>query len=251
MTARVVAPLAAVAGLLLALGGCGRLYGWAVVVAAGVALWQLSEALDATGPRPIVLAAAVAGVGTPVRVVVDRGVGPDAIPGMVAGMLLTAFVLAMVTGRRQDVARTVAATAVAGLVVGLGGGGLVLLRGSEAGVRWTLGLLLLVVLPEAVAVAARRLKTLSTTAAEAARFITAGAVGGGLIAAAGRPLTPPVTTGMVAVSLGAMYAAALLHRVVLAESAAADRATSSALRPMVAVLLASPVVFLLATAVQA
>ena len=251
MTARVVAPLAAVAGLLLTLGAGGRVFGWAVVVAAAIALWQLSEALDATGPRPILAAAAVAGVGTPLRLVLDRRVGLDVIPTMVAAMLLTAFVLVMVTGRRHDVARIVAATAVSGLMVGLGGGGLVLLRSSTAGVRWTLGLLLLVVAPEAVAVAARRLKTLSTTAAEASRFITAGAVGGGLIAAAGRPLTPLVTAGMVAVSLGTMYAAALLHRVLLAESAAADRATSSALRPVVAVLLAGPVVFLLATAVQA
>lgn len=251
MTARQGAPLAALALLVATVAGGGRGFGVAVIAAAAVALWQLSEALDATGPRPVVAAAAVAGLGAPLRVVLDRRAGLDAIPGLVAAMLLTGFLVVMIAGRRQDVARTMSGTLLAGLLVGLGAAGLLLLRASAAGARWTVGLLLLVVLPEAVAVAARRWRELSTTAAEAARLVTAGAVGGALIAAAGSPLTPAVTAGMVAVSMAALYAAALLHRVVLAESAAADRVTSSALRPIVAVLLAAPVVFLLATAVQA
>ena len=250
MTARQGAPLAALVLLAGTVAAGGRGFGIAVIAASAVALWQLSEALDATGPRPVVAAAAVAGLGTPLRVVLDRRAGLDAIPGLVAAMLLTGFVAVMLTGRRQDVARTIAATILSGLLVGLGGGGLLLLRASAAGVRWTVGLLLLVVLPEAVAVAARRWRALSTTAAEAARFVTASALGGALIAAAGQPLTPVVTAAMVGVSLSAMYASALLHRVVLAESAAVDRVISSALRPVVAVLLAAPVVFLLATVVQ-
>lgn len=251
MTARQAAPLAALVLLAATVAAGGRGFGAAVIVAAAVALWQLSDALDATGPRPVVAAAAVAGLGAPLRVVLDRRAGLDAIPGLVAAMLLIAFVAILVGGRRQDIARTMSGTLLAGLLVGLGSGGLLLLRGSAAGVRPTVGLLLLVVLPEAVAVGARRWRALSTTAAEAARFVTAGALGGALIAAAGRPMTPTVTAGMVAVSLGALYASALLHRVVLAESAAADRVVSSALRPVVAVLLAAPVVFLLATVVQA
>ena len=251
MTARQAAPLGALALLAATVPAGGRAYALAVIAAAGVALWQLSEALDATGPRPVLAAAAVAGLGAPLRIMFDARATLDAIPGLVAAMLLTGFVAVMIAGRRQDVARTMSSTLLAGLLVGLGGGGLLLLRSSAAGVRWTVGLLLLVVLPEAVAVAARRWRKTSTTAAEAARFVTAGALGGALIAAAGRPMTPAVTAGMVTVSLFAMYAAALLHRVVLAESAAADRVVSSALRPVVAVLLAAPVAFLLATAVQA
>ena len=251
MTARQGAPLAALVLLAATVPAGGRPFGIAVILAAAVALWQLSEALDATGPRPVLAASAVAGLGAPLRVVVDRRVGMDAIPVLVAAMLLAGFVAVMVSGRRQDVVRTMSGTVLAGLLVGLGGAGLLLLRASAAGVRWTVGLLLLIVAPEAVAVAARRWREMSTTAAEAARVITAGALAGALIAAAGRPLTPAVTAAMVAVTLGALYASSLLHRVVLAESAAADRAVSAALRPVVAVLLAAPVVFLLATAVQA
>lgn len=243
--------LVAVVLLFASVARGGRPFAFAVLVAAAVALLQFSTALDATGPRPIVVAAAVAGIGVPLRLLLDPPARLDIVPPLVAGMVLAAFVLSMISGRRADIGRALSATFVAGLLVALGGAGLVLLRDSRAGLRWTLALLLLILIPEAAAFVAARVQTMSLPAREGVRFVAAAAVGGGLLAVSGRPLTPAVTVGMVAICLAAMYAAALLHRVVRAESAASDHAAGLALRPTAALLLASPLVFLLAAAVQA
>lgn len=237
--------------LVASVGGGGRPFGFAVLVAAAVALLHVSEALDATGPRPILAAAAVAGLGVPLWLLVDRDARLEIVPPFIAAMVLATFLLSMLVGRRSDLTRVVSATFLSGLLVAMGAGGLALLRESRAGARWTVALLLLILLPEAAAVVALRLRGMSLTAREAVRFVTAAAVGGALLAIAGRPLTPGVTAAMVAVALAAMYAAALLHRVVRAESAAADQAAGLALRPTLALLLAAPLVFLLAAAVQA
>lgn len=251
MTQKVAPSLVALALLLASVNGGGRPFAFAVLVAAAVALLHVSAALDATGPRPIVAAAAVAGLGVPLRLFVDPELRLDTVPGFVAAMVLTAFVLAMIAGRRADVSRAVSATFVVGLLVALGSGGLLLLRESRAGLRWTVALLALIVIPEAAAIVALRVRGMALTAREAVRFVAAAAVGGALLAIAGRPLTPGVTAAMVAVCLVALYAGAILQRVVRAESAAADQAAGLVLRPTVALLLAAPLVFLLATATQA
>lgn len=247
-------PAPSVVALLLLLAGVGsggRLFGITVLIAAVIALVALATAVDATGPRPIVAASAIAALGVPVRLVIDQRVRLDAVPPLVAAMVVGAFVLSMISGRRADVARVLSATSFCGLIVALGAAGLLLLRDARGGLRWTLGLLLLIVVPELAALVAARVRGMSLTGREAVRIVAAAAVGGALLAIAGRPLTPAVTAGMVALSLGAMYAAALLHRVIHAESAAGDQAARLGLRPTVSLLLAAPLVALLAAAVQA
>lgn len=251
MTQRLGPSFVAVALLLLSVTRGGRPFAFAVLVAAAVALLHISAALDATGPRPIVAAAAVGALGVPLRLLVDPNLRLDTLPGFIVAMVLTAFVAAMIAGRRSDIARAISATFVCGLLVALGAGGLLLLRESRAGLRWTVALLLLILVPEAAAFVALRARGMTLTAREAVRFVAAAAVGGALLAIAGRPLTPGRTAALVAVCLAAMYAGALVHRVVRAESAAADQAAGLALRPTVALLLAAPLVFFLATATQA
>ena len=251
MTQRLGPSLVALALLLLSVTRGGRPFAFAVLVAAAVALLHISAALDATGPRPIVAAAAVAGLGLPLRLLIDPSLRLETLPGFIAAMVLLAFVAAMIAGRRSDIARAISATFLCGLLVALGAGGLLLLREFRAGLRWTVALLLLILVPEAAAFVALRARGMSLTAREAVRFVAAAAVGGALLALAGRPLTAGVTAALVAVCLAAMYAGALMHRVVRAESAAADQAAGLALRPTVALLLAAPLVFLLASATQA
>lgn len=251
MTQRAGPALIALALLLASVGGGGRPFAFAVLVGAAVALLHVSAALDATGPRPVVAAAAVAGIGLPLRLLIDSELRLDTLPGFVAGMILAAFVLPMLAGRRADISRAVSATFFVGLLVALGSGGLLLLREARAGLRWTVALLALILIPELAAYVALRVQGMALPAREAVRFVAAAAVGGALLAIAGPPLTPAVTAVMVAVALAAMYAGAIMHRVVRAESAAADQAAGLGLRPMVALLLAAPLVFLLASATQA
>lgn len=128
----------------------GRLFLVAVLLLAVVALFEISAALSATGPRPVVAAAALAALGTPVRAAMPDADGLAVLPPVVVTMLLLAFVLMILTGRRSSTTAALGATAVCGLLVGLGAGSLILLEGIDAGWRWVVGLVALVAVAEVV-----------------------------------------------------------------------------------------------------
>lgn len=121
-------------GITAAFGG--RIYLVAVLVLAGVALLEMSREAGATGPRPIVAAAAVAGLGTPLRASLQPDNALQAMPAMVVAMVLAAFTLMIMTGRRTSATATMGATMLSGLLVGLGAGALVGLQATQGGWPW-------------------------------------------------------------------------------------------------------------------
>lgn len=135
----------------------GRLFLVAVLLMAVVALFEMSAVLSATGPRPVVVAAAVAALGTPVRAAMSEADGLGVLPPLVVAMLLLAFVAMILAGRRSSATAALGATAVCGLLIGLGAGSLILLERLDGGWRWVIGLVALVAVAElAVALRARR-----------------------------------------------------------------------------------------------
>ena len=124
----------------------GRLFLVAVLLLAGLALLEMSRELAAAGPRPVVIAAAVAGLGTPVWASLRPDDGLAALPALVVSMVLLAFCLMMVSGRRHATA-ALAATMLCGLLVGLGAGALVLL-GLQNGWQWVAGVVATVAVVE-------------------------------------------------------------------------------------------------------
>jgi hypothetical protein len=245
---------AAVALLLIAaalpLGG--RAFGFAVAVAAGIALLAITAAVDAVGPRPVVLAAAVAGVGTPLRLALEPGDGLSAIPPLAAAMLLTCFVLLMVARRRSNITATLGATVFTGLLVGLGTGGLLVLRLDRHGFRWTLGLLALCVLPNLASLVAARVRPATAGADQAVRAVVLAAIAGALAAAANPPFTLPVAAGGAVIAFVADHMAGLLQRFAGPAPAAGTPLAPApdGLAWFGPLLLAAPVVALAATVVQ-
>ena len=128
-----------------------RLFLVAVLLLAAVALLEMSAALAATAARPVVAAAAVAALGTPLRAGLQPDGGIAVLPPLVVIMLLLAFVLMIVAGRRASATVALGATALCGLLVGLGAGALILLQALDGGWRWVVGLVALVAVGEAVA----------------------------------------------------------------------------------------------------
>ena len=250
MTPSVTRALVALLLVAAALPLGDQIFAWAVVVAAGVALLGITAAVDSVGPRPVLLAAAVAGLGTPARLAVAPASGLAAIPALAAAMLLTCFLLLMVTRRRSELAATLGATMFTGLLVGLGAGGLVVLRLDRAGFRWTVAVLALCVLPQLAAVAAVRLRPDTAGADQAARIVTIAAVGGALVAAANPPFTLAVAAGLAAVCFAASAAAVLLERYAGAALPDTEHPSPEGFAWFAPVLLAAPVVALLATVVQ-
>jgi hypothetical protein len=249
MTPTTIAAGLALLAVAVTLPAGGRWFGLAVVFAAAVALLCFIGAFDATGPRPVLIAAAVAGVGVPVRLVVEPDAGLNAVPALVSAMLLTAFVVLVVSRRRREVTTVLALTMAGALIVGLGAGSLILLRGLQYGFRWALAALLLPLAMEAAALLGRRLRPDEPSAAPAARVVAAAAAAGGLFAAANPPMTPVATGGLTALCGAAAYAGTMLERAVASETPAADPA-GTGLRWFAGVLLATPAGYLLALALQ-
>ena len=119
----------------------GRLFLVAVLLLAGMTLLQMSRELAAVGPRPVLLAAAVAGLGTPVWASLRPEAGLGSLPALIVTMVLLAFTAMIVSGRRS-VTAVMSATMLCGLLVGLGAGTLVLL-GMGAGWRWVVGVVVI------------------------------------------------------------------------------------------------------------
>lgn len=219
--------VAAVAGLatVVALVAGPQPFAVVVVVFATLLLVDLSSVLGAAGPRPVVLAAAVPGVGLPVLVALRPDQGWTATPGLVAGGLLATFLVVLVFGRRHDVTDVLGATMLGGLVVGLGTGGLLLLRSLPDGFPWTLGVVAVVVTVEVVrqVATARMESTLAAGATVAAAFLT----GGVLLTVADPPFTLAATAGVTAVALLATATAGLVRESLddALAATAADRGT--------------------------
>lgn len=128
----------------------GRIFLVAVLVLAAVALLELVGELDRLGPRPVVVAAAVGALGTPLRVSLTSENALGGMSALLVTMVLLTFVLLIATGRRVDVTAALGATLLCGLLVGLGGGALVLLERPPAGWPWIVALLVVAAVAEAV-----------------------------------------------------------------------------------------------------
>lgn len=229
-----------------------RWFGRAVVVLAAVALVEVGRLLAAIGHRPVLPAAAVAGLGAPLALTLNRAPTWDLVPGVVAGMLLGAFLVLLVGPRSRHVGATMGATVLSGLVVALGAGGLVLLRFTGAGFRWTLGLLLLCLVPDAAATVSQRLRPSAPPAA--ARIVTAGAIVGALVMAAAPPFGLVAAAALAVTASAAGMASAALVAAVVADQriagAAAPLGVTIGLRLIATTLFAAPVASFLALAVQ-
>lgn len=225
----------------------------ATVALSIVLLADLADALAVTGPRPVTLAAAIPGIGLPAVIAVEPGVGWEGVPDFVAGGVLAAFVAVLVFGRRRGVTAALGATALAGVVVGLGASGVLLLRSLPDGVHWVLGVVLLVTVVNGVRTyGAIRAKPVPAGAATVAVALLGA---GALVVAAAPPFTLASATGIAAVALLAVAAADLLREAITdAGGAEGDTvATPPARRrpglfvsAALPVLLAAPAAFALA-----
>lgn len=245
----VVTPVVIV-GMLATVPGGGTAFAVAVVIFALYALGYGALVLGHSGQRPLLPAAAIAGVGLPVAAAWWPSSGWEMVPGAVAAMVLGAFAVTILSRRRRGVASAIGVTLALGLLVGVGSSGLLLLRSAPRGFRWTVTALVLVLAPHAAGAVARR--GLRPGDAEAVRVITAGAVAGGVLAFVGPPLTPPVVAVLAVLALGASYAAAVFGQVLVAMAAAApgQAGLGWTIDWLAAVLLAAPMHYLVARAVQ-
>lgn len=249
VTARVpgaAVTLAAVVVLAATAAAGRRPFAVVVVAVSALALVGLVNALGRAGPRPVLIAAAVAGVGAPLRLLLDPDAGLDSLAGLMVAMVLVAFVLLTISPRRHGVTGALAATFVAGLTVGLGAGALVALRSGPRGFRWAVALLALVTVPELAAAVAARLGP-GGAAANAARVVAAAAVAGALLAVVNPPLTLTVTVAILAVCMAGAFAARLWGAATAAE---AETVADPSGWWLVGLFLAAPAVLLVATAVQ-
>jgi hypothetical protein len=245
-----------------------------VLALAVVALVDLGVLLGAAGARPVLPVALVPGLVLPAMVAVDVGADPaagwDRIPGAFAIAFLAGFALVLLFGRRGGAVMGLAATAMAGLLVGLGASALLLLRGLPAGFRWVLALGVLVVAADAAspllrAVRARRQTDddldLEPDRASAAldgvapALLAAALAAGALVLVMGEPLEP-LTVGLLAVvavvsALGGAY----LQRALAAE-AGVEAATEARIGgglvfgTVDAMVIAAPAAYVLARAVS-
>lgn len=216
---------AAAAGLGILIGGAlfaGQAPFAVVVVAAGaVLLVDVAAALSESGARPVTVAAGLPAIVLPIATLATPGAGWSMLPDFVAAGTLGAFALVLVFGRRRGVTAALGATALAGLTVGLGATGLLLLRDLPDGVPWVLGVLVVVVAVDTVRTTVTgRAKPLSAAAATVATAL----VGAGLLSATANPPFGLFTAaGTAAVALLAAPAGGLL-REGLADASAAARA---------------------------
>lgn len=236
----------AAAGLAATAVAGGWPYLVAVLTSAVVALVGLQGGLAAAGERPVLLAAAVAGVGTPLWAFADPGAQLGRLPLLTAATLLLAFVLLFAGPRRRGVTLAVGATTLAGTLVGLGAGALVLLSGPDAGTPWAVTLVALVLVGEIAAWAAAR--SGRAEVAGPARYVSYGVVAGGAVGLFA-PVSVPAAAVLVAGVVAATLAAGALAARLSPDRSAAGLAPVAP-RWLVTTLLAAPVTLLTALAVQ-
>jgi molybdopterin converting factor small subunit len=112
-----------------------------VIVLAALVLLDTCSVLAAAAARPVLPAALVPAVALPVSLAFDSDGGWQRMPAYVAVAVIGAFTLVLLTGRRRGVSAGLGATMLAGLLVGLGSAGVLLLRALPKGEAWTVGLL--------------------------------------------------------------------------------------------------------------
>lgn len=224
----------------------GRMFAAAVLVWAVVVLIAVAELLARAGHRPVVPAAAVAALGVPGSVLVVGSTTWEQVPLILAAMVLVAFVLALIAPRRRDLTTTLSVTALAAAITGLGSAGMLVLRSASAGFRWTMGLLLLTVVPLVAATLAERSRDVS--AALAVRVVSAGAIGGALLLALDTPFGVIVIIVLTALGLGAGWAAEALMAALTGASDKRGTSQSPVTAVLLAPLLAAPVAAFVALA---
>jgi hypothetical protein len=251
-----VMSIAAGAVLALSLPAGKGLFTAAVVAVGLIGLLILQDAFAATGHRPVLIAAAIAGVAAPLRAAGDPQAGIAAAAGPLAAMLLAAFLLSIVGRRRHGIASAIGATGMAGVLVGVGGAALVALRGGRGGFRWMAAVLLLTVVPEIAAALAQRVRPDDRSAAAAARLVAIGVVAGALLAVASRPLGAigvaalVVSAGAAALGADAFWRAMAMDAAATGSAKMAVTGVPTALRWLSALLAVAPLALLIARALQ-
>jgi hypothetical protein len=155
-----VATLALAAPALAALVVGGGLFRWVVAALGAAVLVDLVGMLARAAARPVLVAAAVPGVGLPVFAASTPVAGWGHAGVFVAAGLLAAFVLVLVFGRRADVLEALGATMLSALLVGLGATALVVLRALPEGATWVAALLALVAVADLAGPTLNRLRSL-------------------------------------------------------------------------------------------
>jgi hypothetical protein len=186
-------------------------FGILVMLLAAAALVELASVLGRDGARPVLPAAAIPALGLPLAAIVGSDETWERLPAFLAAMLAAGFVLLLVGGRRSRVTETLAGTCLAGTVIGLGAGSLVLLRALPGGFALALATLLLTAVPAAAGWAARELAAQPPRTVHAAELVAIAVVAGGLVAVFGAPLSPVVIAGVAAIGWGAAAAARALQ----------------------------------------
>lgn len=153
---RLATPAVLGAAALGALVGGPAPFAVIVVVVAGAVVLDAAGLFARAGARPVVVAAAGPGIALPLAVAVDPNAGLRLFPALAAGMVILAFCLVLGFGRRVGTAAGLGATTVTGLLVGVGASSLLLLRHTPQGLRWLLGLAVLVAVTDAAGTALRR-----------------------------------------------------------------------------------------------
>lgn len=185
---RLATPALLGAGALAALAAGPVPFAVLVVVVAGAVVLDAAGLFARAGARPVVVAAAAPGFVLPLTVAVDPNAGLRLLPALTVGMLLLACCLILGFGRRVGAVAGLGATAVTGLMVGVGASSLLLLRHIPQGFRWLLGLGLLVAVADLAGIALRRWAVVPSAWPEiAVPLLAATAVAGGL----GQVLVPP------------------------------------------------------------
>ena len=133
-----------------------------VLILAAVLALDLSFLLARGRARPVLPVVLFAGLALPAMaaadVARDPAAGWDRLPAGFAIVILAAFALVLLFGRRGGAVVGLSATAMAALVIGLGAGGLLLLRGLPDGFRWVLATGALVLAADLAAPAMRALR---------------------------------------------------------------------------------------------
>lgn len=133
-----------------------------VLVLAAVLVLDLSFLLARGRARPVLPVVLFAGLALPAMAAADVARDPasgwDRLPGGFAVVILAAFLLVLLFGRRGGAVVGLSATAMSALVIGLGAGGLLLLRGLPNGFRWVLATGALVIAADIAAPAVRALR---------------------------------------------------------------------------------------------
>jgi molybdopterin converting factor small subunit len=226
--------LAAAAAALVAGPGA---FGAAAVLLAGLVLLDSAALLRVAGPRPLIPAGLVSGVGLPWAVTLAPA-APHRLPVWIAAGTLAAFALMIASPRRRGASVALGTTLFAGLLVGLGAGCLLLLRGLPGGFRWVAGLLALIFVAEVAAGAAAR------GAANRRATATAAVVAVGLAAAVLTvTLNPPYTAAPAAAVAAVALCASRLARGL--RSRIPDPRSGRLLRVTSAALLGAPPAYLL------